>query len=251
MEYKVHDLSKIAGVSTRTLRYYDEIGILHPRGTTEAGYRLYGAAEIDRLQEILFYRELGVGLEEIRKILDSKDFDREKSLKGHLDALLKKQEELGILIQTVKKTISTLKGEKTMRDQEKFEGFKKEMLEENEAQYGTEIREKYGEEAVEASNKKFMSLSKEQFKEAEDVQNEFAKALKEALATGDPAGELAQEACELHKKWLSFFAKYSKEYHKGLADMYMADERFKAYYDKIADGACAFFHDAIMIYCQK
>ncbi len=249
MEYTVQKLSKIAGVSTRTLRYYDEIGILKPARINSSKYRIYGQAEVDRLQQILLYRELGVDLSTIQQLLNSEDFDETVALKEHLSKLLAKQHQLGLLIKNVEKTIQSREGRIKMQDNEKFVGFKNKLIEENEAKYGKEIREKYGDETVEASNQKFMNLSKEQYEAFEKLGEEVLTTLEEAFATGDPAGELAQKAAQLHKEWLTYtWSSYSKEAHAGLAQMYVEDERFTAYYDKKQPGMAAFLRDAILIY---
>ena len=109
------------------------------------------AERVDRLQQILFYRELGVPLKEIQKILSSKDFDRQTALENHLSALLAKRKQLDLLIANVEKTIKAAKGEIVMSDQEKFEGFLKKLVDDNEQQYGKEARAKYGDEAVDNS----------------------------------------------------------------------------------------------------
>lgn len=249
MEYTINKLAKVAGVTTRTLRFYDEIGLLAPARISSNGYRIYGQKEIDRLQHILFYRELGVSLEEIKNILESKDFDGLAALESHLSALLARRKQLDLLIANVEKTISAAKGEIIMSDDEKFQGFKKKLVEENEQKYGREVREKYGNEAVDRSNAKVLGMNREQYAEYEKLTAEFHETLKAAFEQGDPAGELAQKACELHKKWLCFFwNEYSKEAHMGVTQMYVDDPRFTEYFDKIAEGCAAFLRDAVLIY---
>lgn len=251
MEYTINKLAKLAGVSTRTLRYYDGLGLLPPVRMSSNGYRIYGQKEVDRLQQILFYRELGVPLEEINKILSSKDFDGHTALESHLSALLAKREQLNTLIANVEKTIRAAKGEIYMSDQEKFDGFLQKLVEDNERQYGEEIRAKYGEDAVERSNAKLKSMSREQYEEQEKLTAELNETLKTAFEQGDPAGELAQKACALHKKWLCFYWEhYSKEAHIGVTQMYVDDPRFRAHYDKIAQGCAQFLRDAVLIYCK-
>ena len=252
MDYTIKKLAKITGVSTRTLRFYDEIGLLVPARKSSNGYRIYGQKEVDLLQQILFYRELDMPLEDIKSIVLSDDFDREAALRSHLKVLKKKRDRLDTLILNLEKTIKYVKGEIVMNDTEKFEGFKQKLIDENEKQYGAEIREKYGEAAVMASNAKLMGMTKEQYMEAEKLSSEINETLKAAVEQGDPAGELAQKACAAHKKWLSYFwPSYSKEAHAGLGRMYAEDPRFTAYYDKIAPGCAKFFRDALQIYCQQ
>ena len=138
-----------------------------------------------------------------------------------------------------------------MSDKEKFEGFKQSLINENEQKYGAEIRTKYGDTAIDESNAKLKGLTEEQYKEGERLRTAYEEVLKAAFATGDPACELAQSACDLHRQWLCvFYQNYNKEYHIGLSEMYVADERFKAHYEKIAPGCTEFLRDAIKIYCS-
>lgn len=138
-----------------------------------------------------------------------------------------------------------------MSDKEKFEGFMQKLVDDNEKQYGEEIRTKYGDDVVDRSNAKVSGMSKEQYDQVEKLSAEVNEALKAAFHQGDPASELAQKACELHKRWLCYYwDHYSKEAHIGLAQMYVEDPRFTAYYDKIAVGCAEFLRDAILIYCK-
>lgn len=249
MEYSITALSKLAGISTRTLRYYDEIGLLKPQRTNSSNYRIYGQKEVDLLQQILFYRELDLPLDTIRSIVHNKDFDSICALHEHKDNLLQKQKQIETLLKNIDKTLLSLEGGIEMSDQEKFEGFKKELLEQNEEKYGKEIREKYGEDSVQEGYKKFSSFSETEFNEASQLDSELIKKLKEAMATGNPSSETAHAVAELHKKWLSYYGKYSPEAHIGLGQMYVADERFTKYYDeKAGDGAAQFLYEAIQAY---
>lgn len=250
MEYTINKLAKLAGVTTRTLRFYDECGLLPPRRISSNGYRVYGQTEIDRLQQILFYRELGVELAEIGRILSEKDFDGGAALRNHLDALKAKRERLDTLITNVEKSIRAMKGEIEMSDAEKFEGFKQKLIDDNERQYGDEIRANYGNEAIDRSNAKVKGMTKEQYAEVERLSQELNDTLKAAFEQGDPQSELAGKACELHKRWLCFYwDSYSKEAHLGVTQMYVDGPRFTAYYDKIAPGCAVFLRDAVRIFC--
>jgi len=250
MEYTVHKLAQLAGVSERTLRYYDETGLLTPARITEAGYRIYGAAEVDLLQQILFYRELGLPLRDIARILHDSGFDPAAALRGHLAALEARRTRLDVLILTVRKTIASKERSESMNDREKFEGFKKKLLEENEKAYGAEVREKYGSDMAEASNKKFSGMSKEEYDAMTMLGEEIAHKLEAAVKAGlDPRAEEGQTIAALHHKWLSYtWPSYSREAHRGLAKMYVADKRFTAYYDANLSGCAAFLHDAILAY---
>lgn len=136
-----------------------------------------------------------------------------------------------------------------MSDREKFEGFKKEMVDGNERKYGKEIRGKYGDEAIDLSNEKIMGRSKEEHVRYDALADEIIKMLLMAMETGDPAGPLAQETASLHKEWLAgYWDHYSPEAHAGLARTYVEDERFREYYDKHRPGAAEFLRDAILAF---
>lgn len=249
MEYTVQKLGKLAGISTRTLRYYDEIGILKPARINSSGYRIYGEKEVNSLQQILFYRELGVSLEDIKHIITSPSFQAAVALKEHREKLLEKRNQLDILIANVEKTIALTEGRSKMSDKEKFEGFKKKIVEDNERKYGKEIRDKYGKDVIEKSNKKVMNMTEEEYNEVSNLEKEIIRVLSEAFNTGDPSSDIAQKGADLHRQWLTYYwGQYSKEAHAGLAEMYVNDERFKAYYDKEQPGTAEFLRDAILIY---
>lgn len=252
MEYTVRKLAQMAGVTARTLRYYDEIGILKPARISSSGYRIYGQAEIDRLQQILFYRELELSLDSIKEIITSPAFSHVDALLEHRKKLLAKREQLDLLLANINKTIDAAEGRVKMSDNEKFEGFKQAIIDENEKKYGEEIRNKYGDDVVEQSNNKIKGMTMEQYSEFEELGKQVLETLKVAFATGDPSGELAQRTADLHRQWLSYtWSGYSKEAHAGIAQMYVEDERFKAYYDKVKPGSAEFLRDAILIYTGK
>lgn len=249
MEYTVQKLAKLANVSARTLRYYDEVAILKPARINSSGYRIYGREEVDKLQQILFYRELGVSLETIKEMITSPTFDKVKALKEHRYKLLEKRMQIDTLITNVEKSVALAEGRIDMSDKEKFEGFKKKMIDDNEKKFGEEIRRKYGKERVEKSNAKLMKMSQKEFDEVTNIERELFDTLIEAMEIGDPASELAQKAAGLHKKWLTYYwDEYSGEAHAGLVQMYVDDERFTAYYDKAKPGLALFLRDVVFIY---
>ncbi len=245
MHYTIKQLADLAGVSTRTLRWYDKQGLLQP-SRQDNGYRSYDSSDVDRLQHILFYREMGLSLEDIQTVLRSQGFDANAALRDHLTALTEQRFKLDRLIDAVEKTIVAKERGIPMSDAEKFEAFKQQALQENEEEYGEEIRERYGEETVKASNAKFAGLSEEQYKQSEQIRELFEQTLKQAFEQSDCTGDLAVEAAKLHKQWLSFFwPSYSPEAHKGVTQMYVDDERFTQHYDRIAAGITVFLRDAV------
>ena len=247
MEYTAGRLAGMAGISARTLRYYDEIGLLKPSRISSSGYRIYGRPEVDTLQEILFLRELGLDLESIGAILSEPKFDRLSALQSHLGALEAEKKRLDSLISNVRKTIKHHEEEHAMNDNEKFEGFKKQLIRENEDNYGAEVRERYGADAADASNAKLMGLTKLEYDRMQELAEEIKLGLEAAVKeNAPPSGEAGREICEKHRVWLCFtWPSYSADAHRGLGQMIIGDERFTAYYDDKVPGCAAFIRDAI------
>lgn len=252
MEYTILKLAKLSGVSTRALRYYDEIGLLKPGRMEASGYRVYGEKEVDLLQQILFYRALGFPLQEIKAILSSPSFHRLAALKSHLASLQERRHTLTLLIDNVQKTILKEEGILSMSDQEKFEGLKEQLLAENEAKYGKEVRETYGDSQAEQSNQKFSNLTESEFQEMKALEREILEKLSLAVRENrSPKGPAGQEIAGLHRKWLSYsWPSYSKEAHLGLAELYVQDTRFRSYYDREAPGCAEFLHGALLFWLK-
>ncbi|MEL6590263.1 MAG: MerR family transcriptional regulator [Bacteroidota bacterium] len=227
-EFGVKAVAKFAGVSVRTLHHYDRIGLLKPAARTEAGYRYYGEAELLRLQQILFYKELDVPLKEIQELLDEPGFDMVEALQRHKSALINRQQRLNKLLQTIDNTIDHLKKENFMTDPEMlYEGMPKE-----EAQaLRKEAIEEYGAEEVERSEKAMMQLGKNGFQQ---LQAEFEALNRDlfALREQDPASPRVQQLTELHYQIIRKFWGTTQledkqaEAYTGLGDLYVSDERF-------------------------
>ena len=218
MEYSIRELAELSGVSSRTLRYYDSIGLLTPARVNDAGYRFYGEKEMLLLQQIFFYRERGFSLEEIQQILYQKDFDLEKALQEHLRELEKRQNEIADMIKNIKYTIASMKGEWEMSEKERFEGFKQRIVEDNESIYGKEVREKYGDEEMDEANRKMLQMTEEDYERFENLKGEVEKALQEAVLEGEePKGEAGRRIVLLHKEWLSMtWKQYTENAHRGV-----------------------------------
>ena len=148
--YTVKELSSLAGVSVRTLHYYDQIGLLSPARIAQNGYRQYDDAALLRLQQILFYRELDFKLKDIKELLDAPDFEQVSALESHWDALWSRLARTERLIRTVEDTISHLKGEKEMSKKALFQAFSEEQQE----KYAKQAEEKYDPATVRRSNRK-------------------------------------------------------------------------------------------------
>ena len=248
MEYSIQELSRLSGVTTRTLRWYDQIGLLKPSRVAESGYRYYGGAEVDRLQDILYYRALGVELAQIKECLDDPSFDRLAALRSHLAALEAKRERLEQLIRSVKDTIGAEERKEIMNDEQKFEAFKQRAVAHNEEVYGAEIRAKYGDKEVDEANAAVMHLSREQYQEWTDLGREIQERLEAAVRAGlSPESEAGKEVCALHRRWLTLTGnRYDPAKHRGIAELYVMDQRFTAYYDKHLPGCARFLRDAVV-----
>lgn len=252
--YTVKELAQKTGLTPRTLRYYDAIGLLHPARATGNDYRLYGPQEIDRLEQILLYRAMGVPLEEIRHILDAPGFDRAGALRGHLERLLERRREVEELIHMVCRTLEDMEGGSHMSDKERFESMKRQAVRENEAAYGQEVREKYGDEAADSCAARVTGMTEEAWNQMKAEEEGYQAALRRAAASGDPAGVDAQEAVRLHGQWLGHFWKpeaVTPQAHIALIEMYGQDPRFADYYEAIAPGCTAFFAKAAQAYYEK
>ena len=247
MEYSIQELSRMAGISTRTLRYYDETGLLKPARVTQAGYRYYGTPEVDRLQQILYYRERGFQLHTIQKILQDRDFDKLRAMEDHLLALKQRQEETAALIRTVEQTIRHMKGECQMADREKFKALKKSLVQGNEIKFGAEARAKYGDAQVDAANQNMMGLSEEDFARWQALEQQILQELEAAVQAGQSAhSETGKRLAQLHRDWLRFtLPGYTPAQHKGIAALYVADERFTQYYDRRIPGCAQWLSDAV------
>lgn len=141
-----------------------------------------------------------------------------------------------------------------MTDKEKFEGMKRQAIEENEAAYGRELREKYGDDAVEEHKTRLARMSEQEWEETQADEEAYKAALRRAVEAGDPAGADAREAVRLHAAWLAHYwpeGKVTPQAHMGMAEMYAQDERFTAYYEKVAPGCAAFFVKAVKAYYQQ
>ena len=247
MEYSIQELSHLSGVTARTLRWYDKLGLLKPSRTTSSGYRYYGADEVDRLQDILYYRAMGIKLSRIREYLDSPSFDRLSALRGHLSVLEQERSRLDQLILSVKKTISAQERNEVMSDHEKFQAFKRQLIEENERAFGSESRGKYGSAAVDAAQAALLHLSPEQYQQwiqlGEDIQSQLESAV---LSGASPQGENGRDICRMHGKWLTVTTgPYDAARHCGIAELYVLDPRFTSYYDKTVPGCARFLRDAV------
>ena len=252
MKYTIKKLAEMTGITTRTLRYYDDINLLKPSEVNENNYRIYDEKNVNKLQQILFYRSLNFPLQEIKKIMDDPNFSRIDALKQQQQLLLQEQEKINTLLTNIDLTIKDYQGEIEMTDTEKFKAFKKTKISENEAKYGMEIRQKYGSKTIEQSNQKFSKLSEVEFQQMQSVEKTLIDDLVALKQHPDLDSQLAQKIYQEHKQWLEYtWPSYTKEAHRGLVDMYISDARFGDYYDKKANmPVVQLLHDVIYEYTK-
>ena len=244
--FTVKQLSKLAGVTPRTLHHYDAIGLLKPSHVGDNGYRYYGEESLLQLQQILFYRELDVPLEDIKNIMSRRDFDVLGTLESHKDALKKRIERTERLLLTIDNTINHLKGKKLMSQKGLFEGFS----EEEQEKLADEAAQKWDAETVHASNKKWESYSEAEKKKilAE------GKTLYTDLAAVMSKGAASKEAQTIVAHWhkhMQYFWSPNDEQLLGLADLYNDDPRFKANYEKVHPGLAEFMRQAVKVYVKN
>lgn len=240
MTYTVKQLADLAGVTPRTLHYYDEIGLLRPTSVAANGYRYYDEVAVLRLQQILFYRELGLSLEDIRAILDSPSFDVSAALRQHRAALFGRVERLNRLISTIDNTILFLEGAIVMNDKELFTGFD----EETQARYEQEAAEMYDPEIVRESNKRWRAYSDE---EKADIMAQGSAIYRELAgligrAPDDPA--VQQLIGRWHQHMRAFYEP-SPQILRGLGEAYETNPEFSRLYTAIHPDLPAFLHKAI------
>ncbi|WP_171028936.1 MerR family transcriptional regulator [Vagococcus zengguangii] len=230
MEYLIKEFAELTGVTVRTLRHYDEIGLLKPSHINESGYRIYGQMEVEQMQHLLFLKELGLSLKEIQQILMNPNLDYLALLKEHRASLLAKKAELDNLLQLVDDSIQAKEGAIEMSDKQKFEAFKKEVVVQDQ-KYGQAAREKYGEAAVNLSQEQLLNLNEADYQAWQVNEAELLALLKNNEAIEVPS-EVAKDIFELHKAWISTaWGKYSSESHAGLAQLYAFTPDFIEYYD--------------------
>lgn len=249
MSWSIAEVARMSGLTSRTLRHYDEIGLLPPAYVAANGYRYYERADLLRLQQIRLLRELGVGLPEIRRILDEQT-DRVQALREHHARLLSERERLGRLAATVARTIGELERENAggpmttiNRPENLFEGF-------DDTQYQDEARERWPEQF--AQSQQYAATLSEQDKErmGREMTAQMIR-MAEHMAAGTPVTDEAVQA-EVHQQYLDLCRFWTPDARAFacLGQMYVDDERFTANYDKIAVGLAAYYRDAMKAYAE-
>ncbi|MCM1989568.1 MerR family transcriptional regulator [Oceanirhabdus seepicola] len=236
----VNEVAKLAGISVRTLHYYDEIGLLKPKHKTNSKYRLYGEKDLEKLWQILFFKELDFPLSQIKEILNNPNFDKNQALESHKKLLLEKRTRIDKIITSIDETI--------------MKGFEKNMIKtfsnENYEKYKEEAIQKYGDTAKQSYNRT-SKYSKEQWVIIQEEATNIYTSLAENMDKG-AADEIVQR---LIAQWKNHITKYyydcTLEIFKGLGQLYVEDERFTKNIDKTKEGLASFMKDAMDYYCEK
>jgi DNA-binding transcriptional MerR regulator len=241
--WTVGQVAELTGITVRTLHHYDEIGLLRPSGRSRAAYRLYGEADLRRLHQILLFRELGFTLEVIQQLVDDPGFDRRQALETQRALLVERMGQTQAIVRGIDRALAELNGEGIMKTEELFEGF-----EEANRQYEDEVKERWGDtEAYRESARRTKKYTKEDWKRFKVESEEAGKRWIALLAAGaDPMSPAAMDLAEGARLQIDrWFYPCSPEMHRKLADMYEADPRFTATYEKMAPGMTAFVSAAI------
>jgi DNA-binding transcriptional MerR regulator len=243
--WSIAEVARMSKITARTLRHYDAIGLLPPAETGPGGVRRYGRAELLRLQRILLLRDLGLGLDAVAEVLAQQtDRTEARILADHRAWLLAESERLARLAATVQRTIDGLQEGADMTDVELFDGF-------DPSRYEAEVEQRWPQQAAEA-RRRTAGWTKDDFERAarEGVESarSFAALHAEGLAADDPR---VQEAVAKHYEDVCRFWTPTAEAYRGLGEMYVADERFRQYYDKHGEGTSEFLRDAIVAYAQR
>lgn len=245
MAYTIKEFADLAGVTTRTLRYYDEIGLLDPADMGDNGYRYYDQESLLRLQQILFFRELDVPLKDIQLIMNRPDFSLLDALEKHRSALLNRAKRLDKLLETLEGTIATIKGESNMSEKDYFEGF-------DETRYEDEVRERWGNTPQYAeSQRKWASYSKEQKDAIKEEGGRLTRQMVGENPDASPDDPDVQSAIGAYHAYLNkYFYTCEVNFLRGLADMWVEDPRFAINYERIRKGGAQFVRDAVYIFCN-
>ncbi len=250
--YTVGTLAKIAGVSVRTLHYYDELGLLAPFSRSSAGYRLYGTEELLRLQQILFFRELDLPLEEVADILDDPSFDQVQALVDHRQVVEESIARMQRLVTTIDRTLLRLEGESVeLTDEELYEGFTREQAE----RYQREVAEHYDPALVAESNRRIRKLSNAQWQALKEEGNTVTQAIASAMGgdqqVSDPQDPKVQALVAQHFAWIGNFYTVTPQIYRGLALLYVKNDEFRAFYERVAPGLPDFLSEAMIHYADN
>lgn len=245
--FSVGELASLAGVTVRTLHHYDETGLLRPSHRTLAGYRRYTGDDLDRLQSVLVYRALGFGLREIAHLLDDPGYDRRTALLRQRELLAARIDELRAVARLVDRTLTMMEGAQPMSETDMFAGLGP--AERNEAEFGTEVRDRWGDtDAYTESTRRTADYTEQDWAAIRSESESIEAGLADLADAGVPADDPQTMAlAERHRRHIDrWFYPCSHEMHAGLAEMYVADDRFARHYEQRREGLAAYVRDAVL-----
>lgn len=245
MSYSVGQVAGFAGITVRTLHHYDEIGLLVPGGRTYAGHRRYTDADLDRLQQILFYRELGFPLEEVAALLDDPAVDAREHLRRQHDLLTARIEKLQKMAEAVEHAMEARTMGIQLTPEERFEVFG----DNDPEKYRDEAEARWGDtEAYAESQRRAATYTKEDWKRIQAEVDDWQERYAALMAAGEqPSGGAAMDLAEEHRQHITrWYFEVPYEMHRCFAEMYVSDERFKAFYDAVRPGLAEHLRDAIL-----
>ena len=243
-DYTVGQVAELAGVTVRTLHHYDQIGLLSPSGRSDVGYRHYDSSDLERLQQILLYRELGFPLEQIAAILTAPDSDAGVHLRRQRELLTERIARLHMMVAAVDKEMEAHQMGTQLTPEERFEVWG----DFDPDEHAQEVEERWGDtDAYKQSQLRSAKYTKEDWlaikAEAEDVNARLVAALRSGAG---PDSDAAMEAVEAHRQHISrWFYDCSYEMQVGLGEMYVSDPRFKKTYEDMSEGLAEYARDAI------
>ncbi|MFJ2606789.1 MULTISPECIES: MerR family transcriptional regulator [unclassified Streptomyces] len=243
--YSVGRVAAVAGVTVRTLHHYDAIGLLVPGERSHAGHRRYTDADLDRLQQVLFYRELGFPLDEVAALLDDPETDPRAHLRRRHELLTARIETLQKMAEAVEHAMEARRMGIDLTPEERFEVFG----DQDPERYAEEARQRWGDtEAYAESRRRAARYTKDDWKRLQAETDAWGERYAALMATGEPpTGAPAMDLAEEHRRFIDrWFLPCSYERHRGLAEMYIADERFRAFYDALHPGMAQHLKDAIL-----
>jgi DNA-binding transcriptional MerR regulator len=245
--YLVKQVAELAKISVRTLHYYDQIGLLKPAIAPKSGYRIYTEQDLELLQQIFFFKELGFELSEIKTIITDPNFDREKALLDHKETLNLKIDKLKTLLNTVERTLNNINNQK-MEKEQLFEGFDMESIKKHEQKYDQEVKMYYDPQVVAESKRKTSRYTKEQWKQLFEEVSQIMKELI-TLMDRDPSNEQVQLLIAKHRAHITkYFYNCTLDIYEGLAELYLLDDRFTAYFEKMKPGFANYMNQAMKYY---
>jgi DNA-binding transcriptional MerR regulator len=244
--FTIKQISQLAHVTPRTLRYYDQIGLLTPEEIGNNGYRYYSDASLLKLQQILFYRELEIPLEQIKEILGRQNFNLRAALEDHKLQLGKKIDRLNKLITTVDQTLKYIKGEEEMNKNVLFDAFNDEVQEKMEK----EAMQMYDPATVKASNIKWKNYSVAEKQKIGEEGNAVYQGFVDVISKGPDSPE-AQACVQRWRDHMNYFWVPNNEQLLGLADLYNDDPRFKKNFEKVHPDLAQFVREAVQIYVAR